>query len=80
LVSPEPFPIAASGTKRRSTHAAIAVAGHVNERLKESAETLHEEQQALGDGLDGAARVVGSVHGSLSGLQEAKGMNIENAA
>lgn len=50
---------------------------HVNERLKETAEILHDTQQTLGDRLDHKARVVGSLQKSLNGLEEAKGTNIE---
>ena len=45
--------------------------GHVNERLRENAEVLHKTQQTLGERLDNAARVVGSVQRSLGGLEEA---------
>jgi DNA recombination protein RmuC len=45
--------------------------GHVNERLRENAEVLHKTQQSLGERLDNAARVVGSVQRSLGGLEEA---------
>ena len=45
--------------------------GHVNERLKENAEVLQQTQQSLGERLDNAARVVGNVHKSLGGLEEA---------
>ncbi len=45
--------------------------GHVNERLRENAEVLHKTQQNLGERLDHAARVVGSVQRSLGGLEEA---------
>ena len=45
--------------------------GNVNERLKENAEVLHKTQQGLGERLDNAARVVGSVQKSLGGLEEA---------
>jgi len=47
------------------------VLGHVNERLKENAEVLQLTQQSLGERLDNAARVVGSVQKSLGGLEEA---------
>ena len=45
--------------------------GHVNDRLKENAEVLQQTQQSLGERLDNAARVVGSVQKSLGGLEEA---------
>lgn len=45
--------------------------GNVNERLKENSEVLHKTQQALGERLDNAARVVGSVQKSLGSLEEA---------
>jgi DNA recombination protein RmuC len=44
--------------------------GHVNERLKENAEVLSRTQQSLGERLDNAARVVGTVERSLGGLEE----------
>jgi len=47
------------------------VLGHVNDRLKENAEVLQKTQQSLGERLDNAARVVGSVQKSLGGLEEA---------
>jgi len=47
------------------------VLGHVNDRLKENAEILQQTQQSLGERLDNAARVVGSVQKSLGGLEEA---------
>jgi DNA recombination protein RmuC len=45
--------------------------GHVNDRLKENSELLQQAHQSLGDRLDNAARVVGSVQKSLGGLEEA---------
>jgi DNA recombination protein RmuC len=45
--------------------------GHVNDRLKDSAEVLSKTQQSLGERLDNAARVVGNVQRSLGGLEEA---------
>jgi DNA recombination protein RmuC len=47
------------------------VLGNVNERLKENGEILERTQQNLGEHLDNAARVVGSVQRSLGGLEEA---------
>jgi DNA recombination protein RmuC len=47
------------------------VLGHVNDRLKENAEVLSRTQQSLGERLDHAARIVGDVHRSLGGLEEA---------
>jgi len=47
------------------------VLGHVSERLKENAEVMQRTQQSLGERLDNAARVVGSVQKSLGGLEEA---------
>jgi DNA recombination protein RmuC len=47
------------------------VLGNVNERLKENADILQRTQQNLGERLDNAARVVGSVQKSLGGLEEA---------
>src|SRR3990170_8676966 len=47
------------------------VLGHVNDRLKENAEVLQKTQQSLGERLDNAARVVGSVQKSLGSLEEA---------
>ena len=47
------------------------ILGHVNERLRENAEILQRTQQSLGERLDNAARVVGSVQKSLGGLEEA---------
>lgn len=44
--------------------------GHVNERLKENAEVLSRTQQSLGERLDNAARIVGTVQRSLGGLEE----------
>lgn len=45
--------------------------GQVQQRLKENAEVLNQTQQNLGERLDNAARVVGSVQRSLGGLEEA---------
>jgi DNA recombination protein RmuC len=45
--------------------------GHVNDRLRENADVLQQTQQALGERLDNAAHVVGSVQKSLGGLEEA---------
>jgi len=45
--------------------------GQVNERLRENAEVLSKSQTSLGERLDNAARVVGSVQKSLGGLEEA---------
>jgi len=45
--------------------------GQVQQRLKENAEVLSQTQQNLGERLDNAARVVGSVQRSLGGLEEA---------
>ena len=45
--------------------------GQVQSRLKENAEVLNQTQQNLGERLDNAARVVGSVERSLGGLEEA---------
>jgi DNA recombination protein RmuC len=47
------------------------VLSHVNDRLKENAEVLSRTQQSLGERLDHAARIVGDVHRSLGGLEEA---------
>ena len=47
------------------------VLSNVNERLKENGEILERTQQNLGERLDNAARVVGSVQKSLGGLEEA---------
>ena len=47
------------------------ILGHVNERLRENADILQRTQQSLGERLDNAARVVGSVQKSLGGLEEA---------
>jgi DNA recombination protein RmuC len=47
------------------------VLGNVNERLKENGEILERTQQNLGERLDNAASVVGSVQRSLGGLEEA---------
>ncbi len=47
------------------------VLSHVNERLKENSEVLQKTQQSLGERLDNAARVVGSVQKSLGSLEEA---------
>ena len=47
------------------------VLSHVYERLKENSEVLQKTQQSLGDRLDNAARVVGSVQKSLGSLEEA---------
>jgi DNA recombination protein RmuC len=47
------------------------ILGHVNERLRENGEILQKTQQNLGERLDNAARVVGSVQKSLGGLEEA---------
>jgi len=47
------------------------VLGNVNERLKENGEILERTQQNLGERLDNAARVVGSVQKSLGSLEEA---------
>jgi DNA recombination protein RmuC len=44
---------------------------HVNDRLKENADALQKAQHSLGERLDSAARVVGSVQKSLGGLEEA---------
>lgn len=43
----------------------------INERLKENAQVLNDTQQSLGERLDNAARLVGSVQKSLGGLEEA---------
>lgn len=45
--------------------------GNVNERLRENSEVLQKTQQALGERLDNAARVVGNVQKSLGSLEEA---------
>ena len=45
--------------------------GQVQLRLQENAEVLNQTQQNLGERLDNAARVVGSVERSLGGLEEA---------
>lgn len=45
--------------------------GQVQLRLKENADILNHSQQNLGERLDNAARVVGSVQRSLGGLEEA---------
>ncbi len=45
--------------------------GQVQQRLRENAEVLSQTQQTLGERLDNAARVVGSVQRSLGGLEEA---------
>lgn len=45
--------------------------GQVNERLRENAEALSTTQNSLGERLDNAARIVGSVQKSLGGLEEA---------
>ena len=45
--------------------------GQVQSRLQENAEVLNQTQQNLGERLDNAARVVGSVERSLGGLEEA---------
>lgn len=47
------------------------ILGHVNERLRENAETFQSFQQSLGERLDNATRVVGTVQKSLGGLEEA---------
>ena len=45
--------------------------GQVQQRLSENADVLSQTQQNLGERLDNAARVVGSVQRSLGGLEEA---------
>ncbi|MBI2997751.1 MAG: DNA recombination protein RmuC [Deltaproteobacteria bacterium] len=45
--------------------------GNVNERLRENSDILQKTQQALGERLDNAARVVGNVQKSLGSLEEA---------
>ena len=45
--------------------------GQVQSRLQENAEVLSQTQQNLGERLDNASRVVGSVQRSLGGLEEA---------
>lgn len=45
--------------------------GQVNERLRDNAAALNSAQTSLGERLDNAARVVGSVQRSLGGLEEA---------
>jgi DNA recombination protein RmuC len=45
--------------------------GNVNERLKENSEVMQKTQQSLGERLDNAARVVGSVQKTLGTLEEA---------
>jgi DNA recombination protein RmuC len=45
--------------------------GNVNERLKENSEAMQKTQQNLGERLDNAARVVGSVQKTLGSLEEA---------
>ncbi|KPK34293.1 MAG: hypothetical protein AMJ65_18480 [Phycisphaerae bacterium SG8_4] len=47
------------------------ILSHVNERLRENAETFQSVQRSLGERLDNAARVVGAVQKSLGGLEEA---------
>ncbi len=47
------------------------VLGHVTERLKENSEILQKTQQSLGERLDRAAQVVGTVQKSLGSLEEA---------
>ena len=43
----------------------------VNDRLRESADLLHKTQATLGERLDNAARVVGTVQQGLGRLEEA---------
>jgi len=45
--------------------------GNVNERLRKNSGVLQKTQQALGERLDNAARVVGNVQKSLGSLEEA---------
>ena len=45
--------------------------GNVNERLRKNSGVLQKIQQALGERLDNAARVVGNVQKSLGSLEEA---------
>jgi DNA anti-recombination protein RmuC len=45
--------------------------GHMNERLKENAEVMSQTQRSLGERLDNAARVAGTVRKSLGGLEAA---------
>jgi len=47
------------------------VLGNVNDRLKENSEIMQKSQQSLGERLDNAARVVGSVQKTLGSLEEA---------
>jgi len=47
------------------------ILNHVNERLRENAETFQVVQQSLGERLDNAAQVVGHVQRSLGSLEEA---------
>ncbi len=44
---------------------------HLNDRLKESNQVLHQSQQNLGGRLDSAAKVVGEIQGKLGKLEEA---------
>ncbi len=43
----------------------------VNQRLHQNAELMQQTQRALGERLDSTAQVVGAVHRSLGGLEEA---------
>ena len=43
----------------------------VNQRLHENADLMQQTQRTLGERLDSTAQVVGAVHRSLGGLEEA---------
>lgn len=59
------------GSTQRIQQQLGQVLGHVTDRLKENSEVLQRTQQALGERLDNAARVVGYVQKSLGSLEEA---------
>jgi DNA recombination protein RmuC len=47
------------------------IAASMHQRLHENVELMQQTQQALGERLDSTAQVVGAVHRSLGGLEEA---------
>ncbi len=59
-----------AGTQAVNQHLAQMLAA-VNQQLHHNAELMQQTQRALGERLDNTAQVVGAVHRSLGGLEEA---------
>lgn len=59
-----------AGTQTVNQHLAQMLAA-VNQQLHHNAELMQQTQRALGERLDNTAQVVGAVHRSLGGLEEA---------